>query len=188
MNTLYIKDGQIKTRSQIVIKSQRAIIDKDGNEKVVGTNTFNPSEELILANGWEKYETPQPTEEELFQREKQHKLDEIQHYDVSNEVNGLYINDIRLWIDRSEREALARRFNIELNKGKLNATLWKNGIKFILDINTALRMLDELEYYAIQCFDNTQQHLANVSNITTMEELENYDYRSGYPEMLRFEI
>ena len=188
MSTLYIKDGQIKTRSQIVIKSQRTIKDKDGNEKVVGTNTFNPSEELILANGWEKYETPQLTEEEIFQIEKRNILTEIQLYDVSIEVNGFYINDIQLWIDRSEREALTRRFNIELNKGKTNTTLWKNGIQFILDINTALQMLDELEYYAIQCYDNTQHHLVNVSNITTMEELENYDYRSGYPEMLRFEI
>ena len=33
----YIKDGQIKTRNQIVIKGQRTI-----NDKVINTNTFNP--------------------------------------------------------------------------------------------------------------------------------------------------
>ena len=54
----YIKDGQIKTRNQIVIKGQRTIKDKDGNDKVVGTNTYNPSEEMILADGWVEYVTP----------------------------------------------------------------------------------------------------------------------------------
>jgi hypothetical protein len=173
MNTLYKKDGKIKQRKHIVLYYE-------------DRQVFNPSEEELLENGWEKYELPQPTEEEIFQREKQNKLTEIQHYDVSNEVNGLYIGDNKLWLDRSERETLARRFNIELNKGKTNATLWKNGIRFTLDIDTAIRMLDELEYYAIQCYDNTQEHLVNVNNITSMEELENYDYRTGYPEMLRF--
>lgn len=31
----YIKDGQIKTRNQIVIKGQRTIKDKEGNDKKV---------------------------------------------------------------------------------------------------------------------------------------------------------
>lgn len=66
----YIKDGIIKTRNQIVIKGQRTIKDKDGNEKVVNTNTFNPSEEMILADGWVEYTTPEPTEEEIANREK----------------------------------------------------------------------------------------------------------------------
>lgn len=54
----YTKDGQIKTRNQIVIKGQRTIKDKDGNEKVVGTNTYNPTEEMILADGWVEYVPP----------------------------------------------------------------------------------------------------------------------------------
>lgn len=188
MNTLYIKNGQIKTRSQIVIKSQRTIIDKDGNEKVVGTNTFNPSEELILANGWEKYETPEPTEEELFQREKQHKLDEIQHYDKSSEVNNFYMQGESMWLDFEKRSRLLLRFQAETAKGNENTTLWGNGKEYNLPLSVAIQMLYELETYASMCYDNTQRHIANVNEITTMEELENYDYRSGYPEMLRFEI
>ena len=66
----YIKDGIIKTRNQIVIKSQRTIIDDDGNDKVVNVQTFNPSEEMILAEGWEESTIPEPTEEEIANREK----------------------------------------------------------------------------------------------------------------------
>lgn len=54
----YIKNNEIKTRNQIVIKGQRTIKDKDGNEKVVGTNTYNPTEEMILADGWVEYVPP----------------------------------------------------------------------------------------------------------------------------------
>lgn len=55
----YTKNGEIKTRNQIVIKGQRTIKDKDGNEKVVSTNTYNPTEEMILADGWVEYVPPQ---------------------------------------------------------------------------------------------------------------------------------
>lgn len=61
----YIKDGIIKTRNQIVIKGQRVI-----NDKVVTTNTYNPSEGMILADGWAEYTTQEPTEEEIINREK----------------------------------------------------------------------------------------------------------------------
>lgn len=55
----YIKDGIIKTHNQIVVKSQITIKDKDGNDKVVGMNIYNPTEEMILADGWVEY-IPEP--------------------------------------------------------------------------------------------------------------------------------
>ena len=55
----YIKNNEIKTRNQIVVKSQRTIKDKDGNAKVVGMNIYNPTEEMILADGWVEY-IPEP--------------------------------------------------------------------------------------------------------------------------------
>lgn len=42
---LYIKDGIIKTRNQIVIRRN-------------GMNTYNPSEQMILADGWVEYVPP----------------------------------------------------------------------------------------------------------------------------------
>lgn len=48
----YIKDGVVKTRNQIVIK-------KDGKQ------TINPSEAMVLADGWVEYVAPEPTEEDL---------------------------------------------------------------------------------------------------------------------------
>lgn len=42
---LYIKDGIIKSRHQIVIRRN-------------GLNTYNPSEQMILADGWSEYAPP----------------------------------------------------------------------------------------------------------------------------------
>jgi len=86
----YTKDGQIKTRNQIVIKGQRTIKDKDGNEKVVSTNTYNPSEEMILADGWVEY-VPPVVEPSVPKKSRMQVMEEIvlEQYnsrtDISNE-------------------------------------------------------------------------------------------------------
>lgn len=180
----YIKNGQIKTRNQIVIKGQRTIKDKDGNDKVINTNTYNPTEEMILANGWEEYITPiyEPTIEDY----RADKIREIERYDSSREVNEFYIQGMSVWLDKATRAGLMLRFNSELALKKENTTLWYEGYSFTLPLNTAMQMLYALEVYASECYDNTQLHLANIEKIETKEELDAYDYRTGYPEKLRF--
>lgn len=86
----YTKNGQIKTRNQIVIKGQRIIKDKDGNEKVVSTNTYNPTEEMILADGWVEY-VPPTVEPSVPRKSRMQVMEEIvlEQYnsrtDISNE-------------------------------------------------------------------------------------------------------
>jgi len=36
------------------------------------------------------------------------------------------------------------------------------------------------------CYDNTQRHLGNVETLTTKEEVDVYDYTTGYPEKITF--
>lgn len=160
-----------KTRQQIVISKN-------------GISTYNPSEEMILLDGWEEYVTP--VYEETIEDVRRHKLDEINRYDKSNSIEEFTMNGISLWLDRNERETLDRRFTIELKNGKKESVLWKNGISFQLVIEEALVMLDAIEMYAIATYDTTQQHLANVNELQTIEEINNYDYRQGYPEKLNF--
>lgn len=54
----YIKDGVIKTRNNIVLRVNKTIEDKDGTHKEVTLQVFNPSEEMILADGWVEYIPP----------------------------------------------------------------------------------------------------------------------------------
>lgn len=180
----YIKDGIIKTRNQIVIKGQRTIKDKDGNEKVVGTNTYNPTEEMILADGWEEYITPvyEPTIEDYRKRKK----DEILRYDSSEEVNAFYMQGERMWLDKATRAGLMLRLQAEQTMGKEMTTLWYGANQYSLPIGMAMQMLLAIEIYASECYDNTQRHLAEVDKLETKEEIESYDYRSGYPNILEF--
>lgn len=50
----YTKNGEVKTRNQIVLRVIKTIV-KDGIEKELEMNVYNPTEEMILADGWVEY-------------------------------------------------------------------------------------------------------------------------------------
>lgn len=173
MSELFIKEGKIKNRKHIVIT-------KDG------MTTFNPTEEMLLEDGWEVYVAPEPTEEELLARAKRDKKREIEHYDSSSLVNEFYLSEVPVWLDKATRTGLMLRFNAEIASGKTETVLWYGNISIPLQLTTAVQMLYALEIYASQCYDNTRSHYAAVDSLETIEEVESYDYRVGYPEKLRF--
>ena len=164
---------------------------KPANKIVIvkdGMQTINPTEEMLLEDGWVEHIPVQyePTEEEILNREKEYKIDEILRYDSSNEVNGFYISDKELWLDKATRVGLKLRFDAEIADGHTNTTIWYEGTPFNLELTNALQMLNSIELYASACYDNTQAHIASINAIEDLETLKNYDYRTGYPEKLRF--
>ena len=58
MSKIYIKDGEIKSRNQIVLRVTKTIKDKDGNDKEVKVQVINPSEEMLAEHGWVEYIPP----------------------------------------------------------------------------------------------------------------------------------
>lgn len=116
------------------------------------------------------------------------KLEEINNYDTSDNVNIFYINNVPMWLDRTSRTSLMARFNAEKSKGFEMTNLWYEGMNIVLPIENAISMLLELEIYAAQCFDTTQRHLYNVSRLSTIEEITAYDYTVEYPEKLNLNI
>ena len=194
MNTLFTKTinnrSIVKARRTIILNRIESIEDPETGEiKEVEVQTFNPTDEMLFADGWELYvlpETPEKTEDEIFNEEKQYIIEEIIRYDSSKEVNEFYIQGIPVWLDKATRAGLMLRFNSELALKKDTTTLWYEGQSFTLPLNTAMQMLYALEVYASECYDNTQLHLANVEKLETLEELKEYDYRVGYPEKLHF--
>lgn len=150
--------------------------------------TFNPTEEMLLADGWKIHEPIpyEPTEEEILNIEKEHMIDDILRHDSSIEVNGFYIDGKEMWLDKATRVGLKLRFDAEITSGQTNTTLWYEGMQFPLELTMAVQMLNAIELYASACYDNTQAHIANVKAIEDIESLKSYDYRTGYPEKLRF--
>ena len=171
----YIKDNKIKTRNEIVIV-------KDKKQYIC------PSEELLLAEGWVEYVPVvyEPTEEELLLKEKELIKGQITRYDSSEEVNMFYVNGIPVWLDKATRSGLMLRFQSEIALGKTNTSLWYNGIEFPLPLEMAMQMLYAIEVYASNCYDNTQKHLAEVDKLNTIDEVKEYNYKTGYPEKLQF--
>ena len=176
----YVKEVEGKK----VIKTVREIvIHKNGGV------FFSPTEKMILEDGWLEYippQPPQPPEEEMAEMVKQSKKDEIQTYDKSEEVNLFYIGDTAMWLDKETRTGLMLRFQAEQAVGNTDTTLWANCVQYPLPLTIAVQMLYALEVYASACYDNTQRHLAAVDSLTTIEEIQSYDYTTGYPEKLKF--
>lgn len=175
----YIKDGVTKYASEIVIT-------KDG------MTTTNPTEEMILADGWVEYIEPEPTpapektEGEKLAIAQRDKKRNISYYDKSSAVNQFYISDTPMWLDKETRTGLKLRFEAEIAMGKNGTTLWADGVQYPLSLETAIQMLYALEVYASMCYDQTQAHLAAIDAMTSVEEVEAYDHTSGYPEKLKF--
>lgn len=162
--------------------ASKIIIIKDGMQ------TFNPTEEMLLEDGWKVHvpEVYEPTEEEILNREKEYKIEEILRHDSSNEVNRFYIADQEMWLDKATRVGLKLRFDAEITNGQTNTTLWYEGTPFNLELANAVQMLNAIELYASACYDNTQRHIATVKSMETIEDIKSYDYRTGYPDYLRF--
>lgn len=171
----YVKtvDGKTTIRNA----NRIIVIDND-------TQTINPTEEMILADGWVEYVRPEPTAEELLQNAKVNMKNNIRSYDLSTVVNEFFIDNISVWLDKSTRAGLKLRFEAEIAIGKTTTTLWYGGKQFVLSLENAMEMLYAIEAYASACYDNTQRHLANIDNLITIEDVDAYDYQIGYPEKL----
>lgn len=167
----YIKNGKIKNRNQIVIKKDKKQI-------------INPKHVDLIADGWVEYVAP--VYERTIEDYRRDKIYEINRYDSSSEVNEFTVNDIPMWLDKATRVGLKLRFETEIEDGETETTLWYNGVAFPLEINMAVKMLHAIEKYASRCYDNTQRHIGCVKQLENIEDIQNYDYRNGYPDKLHF--
>ena len=115
---------------------------------------------------------------------KQVKNIKITAYDKSSSVNGLFLDGEQIWLDKNLRVGLMNSINIEKSAGRKTTTLWFGGKSYTLPCDMAIQMLSALELYALECYNVTAQHKANVEALTTKEEVEAYDYTTGYPSKL----
>lgn len=112
MAKLYIKDGQILSAKQIVIKAD-------------GYQIINPTEEILLENGWEEYVAPEsePTEADMAEmaaRQKQDEIDRLKERLAESDYKVIKCMEASLCGDmlpydiqslHDERNALRRQIN-----------------------------------------------------------------------------
>lgn len=167
------------------------IIEKDGR------TTYNPTEEMILADGWTEYVAPkpqEPTEEELLENAKQRLLDDVKNYDNSDSVNNCIITfngeSINYWANKTERSSLKTAVQdcLAMGRTEYRLDLREAGIYVMIDCEKLLQMLSALEVYAIDCYNKTTDHIFAINALNSIEAIEEYNYRNGYPEQLTFEL
>ena len=115
---------------------------------------------------------------------KRDKIKEIELYDSSEDVNSFKLNGVDVWLDKSTRVGLMNSTQIEKSAGHETTTLWLGGISLTINCDLAIQMLSQLELYALSCFNKTAEHKAMVQSLESVEEVESYDYKTGYPEKL----
>lgn len=119
---------------------------------------------------------------------KADKIAEIAAYDTSDKVNGFMLNGLLVWLDKATRVGLMNSTTIAKAAGQETITLWLGGIKLVVDCDKAIQLLSALEMYALECFNVTASHKAAVSELKSIEKVETYDYKSGYPKMLEMSV
>lgn len=141
-----------------------------------------PYSTYLMESNKEKYKgmTVEEAKEKL--------IAEITAYDTSSSVNGFMLNGLLVWLDKATRVGLMNSTTIAKAAGQETTTLWLKGIKLVVDCDKAIQLLSALEMYALECFNVTASHKAAVGELRSIEEVEAYDYKTGYPKMLEMSV
>lgn len=119
---------------------------------------------------------------------KQRKVQELMDYDSSPEVNSFLFDGNRVWLSKADRVGLQNSLAIEKNAGKAETTLWFEGKPITIEIDKAIAILNAVELYALECYNVTARHKAEIEAKILKFDVDNYDFKTGYPEMLEFNI
>lgn len=123
-----------------------------------------------------------------LEKAKKEKLEAILAYDTSSDVNGFMLNGNKVWLDKGTRVGLMNSIQITRDMGQDTTTMWFDGYKLEVRCDMAIMLLSSLEMYALECFNVTAAHKKAVSELTTIEEVEAYDYKTGYPKQLDIKL
>ena len=114
------------------------------------------------------------------------KLDELRLFDSSEAVNQFSINGVFGWLNKNTRVGVMNSISIERETGRSETSIWLGDTQFILSIEKAINMLQQIELYALACYNVTQRHINSINQLYTKEEIEAYNFKTGYPGKLSF--
>ena len=123
-----------------------------------------------------------------LEQAKADKIAEIAAYDTSDKVNGFILNGQIVWLDKATRVGLMNSTTIERDLGSENTELWLGEHNLIIKCDLAIQLLQQLEVYALKCFNVTATHKKEVNSLSTIEEINSYDITKDYPDKLVINI
>ncbi len=205
---LYIKekDGKIIVRPENKIDvvlthtstEEITLIDEEGKEYTEQVerkhreHIQNPTHEQILADGWSVYNQKNLADNDersmslILRITKESVLKKIDAHDTSSAVNEFYYGDMSFWLPRETRVSVRSTAQILKDSGHQTMTLWLGDVNVTLAPEEVLQMLAVLEVYALECYNTTAKHKANVNALTDIKEVKAYDFTTNYPEKIHF--
>ena len=113
---------------------------------------------------------------------KNEMLNKIMDYDSSDLVNGFYLNGNLMWLPISERANALLTLQSAQALGLESVPY----LGVIFPVAEGIMAINMVNIYAAQCVAVTENHKAMVSTMTSIDEIDGYDYTIGYPERLVF--
>lgn len=170
----------------------------EGYLELDGKTIINPTEEELVAAGWQvveenpttdqleeiQKEHKEPTEEELLQAAIVQKINDIRYYDSSDEINSFQVGSLKMWLDKQERCILYAALLAHEQLGKTSMTKIYHGHTFTYPLAQWRQLLGLIEIYATDCLNCTETHIEAVKRLTNREEVLAYDYKQNYPDPL----
>lgn len=160
----------------------------------IGSSLFSgvPTAEQLTEWGFEEWVDPEPTPAELLERAKAEKIAEIEAYDASSAVNSFDVTisgqTMSLWIDRETRADYKSSIEAAELLGRTEVKPVFGGQEVTLSVQMAKMALAQVQLYANQCYGVTERHKAAVNALETVDAVEAYDFTTGYPEKLTFDV
>lgn len=147
---------------------------------------INPTEEQMLDAGWLVYQEPKPSDAEKLASAKAEKIEQIDNYDASPNVEEFTINGNPMWLGHELRQQIRTSTEAYEALGYENMTKVFNGVEFTFPIEQWRQMLNALEVYAAEALNATERHKNNINMMDNIQDVIDYDYTTGYPMKLAF--
>lgn len=150
----------------------------------------NDNPNASIREVWDMELTPIP--ERTLEQAKLEKITQIENYDSSSMVNSfdVTVGDqvVTTWITPDQRSNYKNSLDSAELLGLEEVHPVFNGIQLTLPTSTAKMALAQIQIYADRCYIVTETHKAEVNALEAIDDVDNYDITSGYPEKLTFTI
>ena len=127
-------------------------------------------------------------EKEALAMLKESKLDEIEAYNKSTDVDSFLLNGEQHWLDFNLRDRVFQGNERLKLMGREETSLWLDGMCIELPIEQAQMLIANIEVYAKDCYNVTERHKVEVKALKTYDEVMAYDITAGYPDKVELNI
>lgn len=116
------------------------------------------------------------------------KIRQIEMYDCSEAVNSFIVNGVPAWLTPDVRANYKNSIEAAEVLGETSVTFIIAGIVATSTLQEARLMLAKIQRYADNCTIVTESHKARVNYLSSVQDIDAYDYTAGYPAKEAFEI